>query len=183
MVAAHRALCPVAQVYENVAQNRGRIDDGPQNVAKPALEKGLGRRSLRPVWVFGFFVMLAAWVMLLDRLTSIRHGNGEMSPFLLVPFSLVGALMMLFGAGEWGRWGYLLVFLAIPVSFSLLFLIPSTSKGYRRHHPNRGGRWYLRSCAWILCAKEKPQSRQRVVRRMVVQLRRRRISDKCRTRT
>jgi hypothetical protein len=78
--------------------------------------------------VFGFFVMLAAWVMLLDRLTSIRHGNGEMSPFLLVPLSLVGALMMPFGAGEWGRWGYLLVFLAIPVSFSLLFLIPSTVK-------------------------------------------------------
>ena len=56
MVAAHRALCPVAQVYENVAQNRGRIDDGPQNVAKPALEKGLGRRSLRPVWGLRFLI-------------------------------------------------------------------------------------------------------------------------------
>jgi len=48
-----------------------------------------------------------------------------MSPFLLVPLSLVGAVMMLYGVGEWGRWGYLLVFLSIPVSLSLLFLVPT----------------------------------------------------------
>jgi len=78
--------------------------------------------------VLGFLVMLGAWVMLLDRLSSIRHENGEMSPFLLVPLPLAGAVMMLFGAGEWGRWGYLLVFLSIPVSLSLLFLIPAAGK-------------------------------------------------------
>jgi len=78
--------------------------------------------------VLGFFVMFGAWIMLIDRLTSIRHEKGEMSPFLLVPLSLVGAVMMLFGVGEWGRWGYLLVFLSIPVSLSLLFLTPAAGK-------------------------------------------------------
>jgi hypothetical protein len=50
-----------------------------------------------------------------------------MSPFLLIPLSLIGAAMMLFGVGEWGRWWYLLVFLSIPLSLSLLFLIPTAA--------------------------------------------------------
>jgi hypothetical protein len=58
--------------------------------------------------VFGFIVMFGAWVAVLDRFTSVRHESGEMSPFLLVLLSLIGAVMMLFGVGEWGRWGYLL---------------------------------------------------------------------------
>ena len=78
--------------------------------------------------VFGFTVMFGAWVALLDRFTSVRHESGEMSPFLLVPLSLIGAVMMLFGVGEWGRWGYLLVFLSIPMSLSLLFLVPTAGK-------------------------------------------------------
>jgi len=48
-----------------------------------------------------------------------------MSPFLLAPLCLAGAAMMLFGVGEWGRWGYLLVFLSIPVSLVLLFIMPN----------------------------------------------------------
>ena len=36
--------------------------------------------------------------------------------------------MMLFGVGEWGRWGYLVVFLSIPVSLLLLFLMPHAGK-------------------------------------------------------
>ena len=78
--------------------------------------------------VFGFVVMIAAWVMLLDRLISLRQENGQINPFLLIPLSLLGAAMMLFGVGEWGRWGYLLVFLSVPVSLSLLFLIPAAGK-------------------------------------------------------
>jgi hypothetical protein len=35
---------------------------------------------------------------------------------------------MLFGVGEWGRWGYLFVFLSIPVSLLLLFLFPHAGK-------------------------------------------------------
>jgi len=78
--------------------------------------------------VFGFVVMFGAGVMLLDRFTSARPQTGELSPFLLVPLSLIGALMMLFGVGEWGRWGYLLVFLSIPVSLTFLFLVPTGGK-------------------------------------------------------
>jgi hypothetical protein len=78
--------------------------------------------------VLGLLVMIGAWVMLLDRLTSIRRENGEMTPFLFIPLSLLGAVMMLFGVGEWGRWGYLLVFLSVPVSLSLLFLIPAVGE-------------------------------------------------------
>ena len=52
----------------------------------------------------------------------------ETSPLLLVPLSLAGAIMMLFGAGEWGRWGYLLVFLSIPVSLALLLMTPAGGK-------------------------------------------------------
>jgi hypothetical protein len=78
--------------------------------------------------VLGLLVMIGAWVMFLDRLTSIRRENGEMTPFLFIPLSLLGAVMMLFGVGEWGRWGYLLVFLSIPVSLSLLFLIPAAGE-------------------------------------------------------
>lgn len=78
--------------------------------------------------VFGFIVMFGALATLLDRFSSVRHEGGELSPFLLVPLSLIGALMMLFGVGEWGRWGYLLVFVSIPTSLSLLFLMPTGSK-------------------------------------------------------
>jgi len=40
----------------------------------------------------------------------------------------MGAVMMLFGVGEWGRCGYLLVFLSFPVSLLLLFLVPHAEK-------------------------------------------------------
>ncbi len=39
----------------------------------------------------------------------------------------VGAFMMLYGSGEWRRWGYLWVFLSIPFALLLLFLIPGIS--------------------------------------------------------
>jgi len=109
---------------------RGLItDDGPQNFADRALEEKTWVAVRFVLFgVLGFLVMFGAWVMLLDRLTSIRHENGEMSPLLLVPLFLVGAVMMLFGVGEWGRWGYLLVFLSIPVSLGLLFLVPAGGK-------------------------------------------------------
>jgi len=47
-----------------------------------------------------------------------------MNPFLAFLLALVGALMMLFGAGEWGRWAYLLVFVSSPLVVSLILIIP-----------------------------------------------------------
>jgi len=36
--------------------------------------------------------------------------------------------MMLFGAGEWGRWAYLWVFLCIPAGLGLLIMVPNAGK-------------------------------------------------------
>jgi hypothetical protein len=94
------------------------------------LPKAIWKKAWVPIrftlfGVLGFWIMMEAWEMLLERLTSVRPDNVGMSPFFLIPLSLVGAAMMLFGVGEWGRWWYLLVFLSIPLSLSLLFLIPT----------------------------------------------------------
>ncbi len=92
---------------------------------------------LRTVWtafrfvvfgVFGFVVMFFSFVELLDRLTSIHHREGYLAPLGLIALCGLGSLMMLFGVGEWGRWGYLLVFLSMPVSLLLLFLFPHAGK-------------------------------------------------------
>ena len=92
---------------------------------------------LRKVWtalrfvmfgVFGFVVMFFAFVWLLDRLTSIHGEKGFLAPLGLIALCGLGALMTLYGVGEWGRWGYLLVFLSIPVSLLVLFLFPHAGK-------------------------------------------------------
>jgi hypothetical protein len=46
----------------------------------------------------------------------------------LITVSGLGAVMMLFGVGEWSRWGYLSVFLSFPISLLLLFLFPHAGK-------------------------------------------------------
>ena len=78
--------------------------------------------------VFGFVVMFFAFVVLIDRVTSIHHEKGYAVPIGLIVVCGLGAVMMLFGVGEWGRWGYLFVFLSIPVSLLLLFLMPHAGK-------------------------------------------------------
>jgi len=78
--------------------------------------------------VFGFTVMFFAFIELIDRLTSIHHEKGFVVPIGLIVVCGLGAVMMLFGVGEWGRWGYLFVFLSIPVSLLLLFLMPHAGK-------------------------------------------------------
>jgi uncharacterized SAM-binding protein YcdF (DUF218 family) len=40
-----------------------------------------------------------------------------MSWLLSLPLAVGGVFMVLYGVGEWGRWGYLLVFLSIAVTF------------------------------------------------------------------
>jgi|HubBroStandDraft_4_1064222.scaffolds.fasta_scaffold91136_3 hypothetical protein len=93
--------------------------------------------SLRTAWialrfivfgVLGFIVMLSSFVALVDRLTSIQHERGYLIPLGLIAVCGLGGVMMLFGVGEWGRWGYLFVFLSIPVSLLLLFLFPHAGK-------------------------------------------------------
>ena len=73
----------------------------------------------------GFWVMLYSSVSLM--LTVFERQSEIFSPFLSAPLTVVGALMMVYGVGEWKRWAYVWVFLSIPVSLFLLFLIPGTS--------------------------------------------------------
>jgi hypothetical protein len=75
------------------------------------------------VFGVGGFVML--WIsmiaLVMEFLPPIDHW---MSPYLALALAFIGALMMLFGAGEWGRWGYLLVFISTPLVAFLSFTIP-----------------------------------------------------------
>jgi hypothetical protein len=58
--------------------------------------------------------------------------GGRPNPFILGSLAVLGITLMLVGAGQWRRWGYVVVFLWTPVGFFLfLFLldgsvIPST---------------------------------------------------------
>lgn len=50
----------------------------------------------------------------------VRVFDGDqnmMSWLLFLPLAVGGVFMVLYGVGEWGRWGYLLVFLSIAVTF------------------------------------------------------------------
>jgi len=68
--------------------------------------------------------MLYDSVVFIDRV--FEHGPESLSPFISLPFALVGAAMMLYGTGEWRRWAYLWVFLSIPISFLVLLIIPGS---------------------------------------------------------
>jgi membrane protein implicated in regulation of membrane protease activity len=46
-----------------------------------------------------------------------------LSPYVAAPLNLVGALMMLYGGGQWGRWAYLWVFVSVPIVVSPLALL------------------------------------------------------------
>src|SRR5215470_14412291 len=71
----------------------------------------------------GFCLLMFCWMALVEALTP--HGERLMNPFLALPLSLVGALMMLFGGGVWGRWAYLWVFLSTPLVVSVFLFLPS----------------------------------------------------------
>jgi hypothetical protein len=63
----------------------------------------------------GFYVMLLGAVAFVLR---VFDGDGHMMSWpLSLPLALVGVFMVLYGVGEWRRWGYLLVFLSIPATF------------------------------------------------------------------
>jgi len=64
----------------------------------------------------GFLLMLAAWLFFLDSLNSLAWR------IVSAPLGIIGAVLMLYGVGEWGRWAYLGVFLSIPFSMLLWFL-------------------------------------------------------------
>lgn len=97
----------------------------------PATDRSAPQTIARKLWIafrfvvfgVGGFVML--WIsmmaLVMEFLPPIDHW---MSPYLALALAFIGALMMLFGAGEWGRWGYLLVFISTPLVAFLSFTIP-----------------------------------------------------------
>lgn len=58
--------------------------------------------------------------------TFFEQDQTILSPFFSLPLLLVGAFMILYGIGKWGKWAYLLVFFSIPVSLWIVSLIPGT---------------------------------------------------------
>jgi len=95
-------------------------------------KNALPRKMLQKIWVAvkfvcfgvgGFFLLLFSSFTLVDWFTPPwqRHTI----PYLAFALAAAGALMMLFGVGEWGRWAYLWVFLSVPLAVFLLSVTPS----------------------------------------------------------
>lgn len=80
--------------------------------------------SLR-LLVFGLGGGVVWFASMIGLLVAVLGEKLTVSPLLLVVGFTLGALAILYGTGEWGRWGYLLVFVSIPVSLILFALIPS----------------------------------------------------------
>src|SRR6267142_2992177 len=87
----------------------------------------------RKIWitirlvVFGIGGFVALWVSWLSIIFAFGPpGDRFLSPFVAAPLSLVGALMMLYGGGQWGRWAYLWVFLSVPIVASPLGWVSAT---------------------------------------------------------
>ena len=83
---------------------------------------------VRKIWitirfvVFGIGGFVALWLSWWSIIFAAFDSPAERlrSPFLAVPLSLVGAVMMLYGSGQWGRWAYLWVFVSVPLVVSPL---------------------------------------------------------------
>lgn len=72
--------------------------------------------------VGGFVIMFYCTIAVIAAV--FEQDQGILSPVLSLPLLLTGAVLMLYGVGEWGRWAYLLVFFSIPASLFALVLIP-----------------------------------------------------------
>ena len=78
--------------------------------------------------VFGASGFVALWISWLSLIFGFNPLSGRwFSPLLAVPLSFVGALMMLYGGGQWGRWAFLWVFVSVSIVVSSLALL---SKAY-----------------------------------------------------
>lgn len=78
--------------------------------------------------VGGFLAVLFSWMFLVlgvvDPTIERWHSLHVAAPLGVVG-SLAGALMILFGVGQWGRWAYLWVFVSVPLAISPLGMLAS----------------------------------------------------------
>ena len=85
--------------------------------------KRLVKRSLQTLAGIGGG---ALWfTTMIGLIASFAGEETTVAPLVLFVAFVLGALAMLYGIGEWGRWAYLLVFFSIPLSLLLFALIPS----------------------------------------------------------
>jgi hypothetical protein len=74
--------------------------------------------------VFGVGGFIALWISWLSLIFAFDPpGPRLFSPFVAVPLALVGAVMMLYGGGQWGRWAYLWVFVSVPIVITLMGML------------------------------------------------------------
>jgi hypothetical protein len=74
--------------------------------------------------VFGVGGFVALWISWFSLIFAFdAPGQRWLSPFFAVPLCFIGALMMLYGGGQWGRWAYLWVFMSVPIMGSALGLL------------------------------------------------------------
>jgi hypothetical protein len=72
--------------------------------------------------VFGAGGFIALWISWLSLIFAFDPPSQRLfSTFVAVPLALVGALMMLYGGGQWGRWAYLWV--SVPIVITLLGML------------------------------------------------------------
>jgi hypothetical protein len=75
--------------------------------------------------VFGVCGFVAVWVSWLSLILFALDSSGPhlLNPFVAIPLGPVGACMTLYGAGQWGRWAYLWVFVSVPIVLTALGLV------------------------------------------------------------
>ena len=83
----------------------------------------------RQIWIlvrFWLFGVVGIGLMILPYIIFMEAVSMDRSkiPFHLLPLTIVGTLMWLYGVGRWGHWAYLWVFLSIPISLSMIWLMP-----------------------------------------------------------
>jgi hypothetical protein len=100
-----------ASVATNMIPSAASETQQPEERAQQRIESGT---RLIVLAVPGFLIFMLCCSALIIELSY-----GEpfvMDPRLAPLLALISALMILAGAGQWGRWGYLWVFLSIPIA-------------------------------------------------------------------
>jgi hypothetical protein len=96
------------------------MTDQPQTRTTPGWEAWLIVRFI----VFGFGGFVTVWISWLSLLFAFGPRDERwLSPLVTLPLSIAGALMTLYGVGQWGRWAYLWVFLSVPLVVTPLGLL------------------------------------------------------------
>jgi len=96
------------------------VTDTPQIRETVALKIWIAIRFI----VFGVGGFIALWISWLSLIFAFDpHGQRWLSLLFAVPLCFFGALMMLYGGGQWGRWAYLWVFMSVPIVGSALGLL------------------------------------------------------------